>query len=77
MPGSNDADEANGALHRQRQTLRKWGLFVLIAALIIGAIVAPHTTLLVFVLLIGLGALGLAIAWALRQMERLFQRPGN
>lgn len=77
MPPQHDQEEALHALHLQRQTVRKWGLFILVVALIIGAIVAPHTTLLAFVGLVVFGAFGLAVAWALRQIDRFFKSPRN
>ena len=38
--------------------VRNWGLFALAVALIIGAMIAPHTTLLAFVCLLVFGAVG-------------------
>ena len=72
-PRSNDY--ALNALHRQRQTARKWGLFVLVVALILGAMMAPHTTLLAFTALLVFGAVGVAVAWGLRLINRLLTPP--
>lgn len=77
MPPPDQSEEALQALHRQRQTVRQWGLFALVVALVIGAIIAPHTTLLVFVALVAFGTFGLAVAWALRQIDRLFKSRQN
>lgn len=68
-------DYARNALYRQRQTVRKWGLFALVVALIIGAIVAPNTTLLAFVALVVFGLFGTAVAWGLRLIDRLLAPP--
>ena len=61
-------------LERQRQTARKWGLLVVAAGLAIGAIFAPRTALLVFVLLVVFGILGTAVGFALRIFSRWFDR---
>ena len=77
MPPSQKSGDALDALHLQRQTARKWGLLALVIALIIGAVIAPQTTLLAFVALVAFGAFGLAVAWALRQIDRLFKSRRN
>jgi hypothetical protein len=66
------SDYARHALYRHRQIARQWGLFALVVALIIGALTAPNTTLLVAALLVVFGALGLAVSFGLRLIGRLF-----
>ena len=68
-------EQARHALVRHRQMARNWGLFALVVALIIGAMVAPHTTLLAFVALVVLGGFGLAVGWGLRVISNLFTPP--
>lgn len=68
-------EQARHGLLRHRQMVRNWGLFALVAAIILGAIVAPRTTLLAVVLLGGLGAAGLAVGYGLRLINRLFTPP--
>lgn len=64
------ADYAAQVLHRQRLLVRKCGLFGLAAALVIGAMIAPNTTLLVFVLLVMFGAFGVSLSWVMRRFDR-------
>lgn len=68
-------DDALAALHRQRQTARKWALLVVACGLLIVALFAPRTALLVFVLLVVFGTLGTAIGYVLRVFSRWFDAP--
>ena len=74
-PTPRSKDYALHALHRQRQTVRKWGLFALAVALIIGAMMAPHTTLLAFAALLVFGAVAAAVTFGLRLINRLMAPP--
>lgn len=65
-------DEALSELNRQRKAARRWGLVVVGAGLLVGAIFAPKTALLVFVLLVVLGTLGLGVSFVLRIFSRWF-----
>jgi len=74
-PARRSNDSARHALLRQRQMARNWGLFALAIALIICAVIAPHTALLVFVALVVFGAFGIVVGWGLRLINRLFNPP--
>lgn len=68
-------EQARRALLRHRQMTRNWGLFALVVALIIGALIAPNTTWLAFLALVVLGSFGLAVGWGLRLINNLFSPP--
>ena len=68
------ADYAAQALRRQRQLVRKWGLFALAIALVIGAMIAPYTTLLAFGALLAFGVFGAGVSWVMRRFDRWMSR---
>ena len=57
-------------LSRQRRKTMIWGAVALTVALVVGALFAPNTTLLAFVLLAGLGGAG----WLVGSLMRAFDR---
>lgn len=57
-------------LLRHRQLTLHWGLFIGLAALIVGAIAAPHLTLLVFLALLCFGTVGVLTSWITRVANR-------
>ena len=71
----NPPNDALSELHRQRQAARRRGAVVVAAGLLVGALFAPKTALLVFVFLVVFGTLGIGVSFVLRLFSRWFDRP--
>jgi hypothetical protein len=65
-------ETARHALLRHRHFTWQWGLFVAIALVILGALVAPHLTLLICLALGFFGIAGLLTGWGSRLIRKWF-----
>jgi uncharacterized membrane protein len=74
-PDQNDQRHKGTARHallRHRALVRQWGLFIAVALIILGIVVAPRLTLLVCLALAFFAVAGLLTGWGARLIGRLF-----
>ena len=77
MSPNPQSSEPGEELAQHRSKAIVWGVLVLIIVCILGALVAPHTTLLAVALLVGLGAAGLIVNYGTRLIGNLFKSPDD
>ena len=64
-------ETARHELLRHRKLVRQWGLYIALALVILGVVVAPRLTLLVCLALAFFGVAGLMTGWGARLIEQV------